>query len=468
MGFFNKIKGWFNKMIHTDSKEIFNVAAVSTPETDAVVQTCAEAYRGFPRWADKLSGVKTINFAKSLCSETARLTTLAIDVTVDGSARADWINNVINQSRFKFRYWCEYACAYGTIVLKPSESTIDVFLPGDYIVTDCAGDRITGAVFRYVEYDAITDKWYTRLEHHRIENDMYSIVNRCFVSSTERSKGKPIEIEATPWVGILEEVEMQGVDGMLFAVLRTPSANNLDVNSPLGLPFISDALSELEALDVAWSRNAEEIHDSGRIVMLDSARLNPRFGNPSLEGQASVVERSGLPKYVRLLEGDGVEDVYHEINPQLNTEMRLTGINALLSEIGFKCGFSNGYFVFNESTGVITATQVEADDRRTIQLIKDMRDRLEDAVGQLVKAFDVLADLYNLAPSGAYDVVCDFGDITYNREEDRARYYGFVRDGRYPFWKYLVEFEGFSEDDAKQLEEENKAANKLPLLFGEE
>ena len=455
-------------LIGSAAKEEFNVEAIATPETDALVQACAEAYKGVPRWVDRLSGIKTINFAKSLCSETARLTTLGIKIVVDGSARADWINSIMQGMYFNLRHWCEYSCAYGTVVLKPNGDSVEVHLPGDYIITDCTGEKITGIVFRFIEYDAVVKKWYTRLEYHSLENEVYRIVNRCFVSETEQGKGKPVNIDSTPWAGIAEEIELQGVEDMLFGILRTPGANNLDVNSPLGLPITADALTELEALDIAWSRNAEEIDDSGRIVMLDSARLNPRFGNPAVVGQGEVVERSGLPKYVRLLEGDGAEDIYHEINPTLNTEARLAGINALLSEIGFKAGFSNGYFVFNESSGVITATQVEADDRRTIQLIKDMRDKLEDAVGQLIKALDVLADLYNLAPSGDYDVVCDFGDITYNREEDRARYYGFVRDGRYPFWRYLVKFEGFTEDEAKELEAEVKAANKLPTLFGEE
>ena len=41
--------------------------------------------------------------------------------------------------------------------------------------------------------------------------------------------------------------------------------------------------------------------------------------------------------------------------------------------------------------------------------------------------------------------------MTYNREEDRARWYGYVADGRLPFWYYLVKFEGYSEQEAQAL-----------------
>ena len=46
----------------------------------------------------------------------------------------------------------------------------------------------------------------------------------------------------------------------------------------------------------------------------------------------------------------------------------------------------------------------------------------------------------------------DFGDVTYNREEDRARWYGYVADGRAPFWYYLTKFEGYPEQQARAVE----------------
>ena len=58
----------------------------------------------------------------------------------------------------------------------------------------------------------------------------------------------------------------------------------------------------------------------------------------------------------------------------------------------------------------------------------------------------------------------DFGDITYNEDEDRSRWYSYVVSGKIPFWYYLTKFEGFSEEEAKALEEE--AQPKEPDLFG--
>ena len=165
------------------------------------------------------------------------------------------------------------------------------------------------------------------------------------------------------------------------------------------------------------------------------------------------LDRSSLPDYIKLVDGDTSteSDVYHEINPTLNTDTRLTGINALLSQIGYKSGFSNGYFVFNESTGIQTATQVEADQQRTMQFIKDVRDKLESCLDGLLYALDVFASLYKIAPNGSYDIAYDFGDITYNRDEDRVRWWGYVQAGKVPAWMFFVKFEGMTEEEAKAM-----------------
>ena len=115
---------------------------------------------------------------------------------------------------------------------------------------------------------------------------------------------------------------------------------------------------------------------------------------------------------------------------------------------------------------MVTATQVEADDRRTIQLIKDVRDNLESCLNDAIYAMSVYADLYGLAPAGAYEVVYDFGDITYNREEDRMRWWQYVNAGKVPAWKYFVKFEGMSEEEARAMIKE--AQPKETGLFEEE
>lgn len=452
-------------LLSNKAKEEFQIEPIVSSEVDELIAYCVRAYRGTPDWVDAKEHIKTINFAKALCSETARLTTLGIGIHIGDSARAEWLQEQVDNIYFKLREWVEYSCACGTVILKPNNGSVDIYMPGDYIVVNVQNGVITGVIFIDRASDKRNKRYYTRFEYHRFEADgSYVITNRCKVGSSANDVTKDIAIELTPWANLTEEETITNLISPLFAPLRTPHANNVDMDSVVGLPIISDALEELYDLDVAYSRNTKEIKDSKRTVLLDTDRLlTGKYGE-------SVLTEYSLPDYVKLVDGttNADSDVYHEINPTLNTDVRITGINALLSQIGYKIGYSNGYFVFNQSTGIQTATGVEAEQQRTMQFIKDMRDKLEDCMNKLIYALNAFADLYNLAPLGVYEITYDFGDITYNREEDRAHHYALAMQGHYPWEEYYVKFLGYSREDAQKLLTMAQKQNKQPTLFGGE
>ena len=481
MGIVTTIKRWLSMLFKDKARTDFGVDVIEFPEMSSVIQKCANIYRGTPYWLDDVESIRTINFAKAICSETARLTTLAIGIKVEGSARADWLQGQIDKVYFLLRKWVEYGCAYGTVFLKPNGESIDVFTPLDVVLVDCDNQDIRGIIFRDSYADGST--YYTRLEYHRflqMENDdgetaiPYFITNRAYKSTSPDDIGNPVPLEATKWAGLMEDtgpiVGANGtLDGPLFGVFRTPQANNVDMSTPLGLPVYAEAIEELKDLDVAYSRNALEIFDSQKIVLADDRLLMPTGKPLATMNEAQrrhEAEKIGLPHYVKNVFGNDSREFYQEINPQLNTQIRLAGINALLSQIGYKVGFSNGYFVFNQSSGIQTATGVEAEQQRTIQYIKDVRDKLQAALDGTIYALNVIADLYDMTPDGTYEVTYDFGDITYNRDEDRARWWGYVVAGKVPAWYFFQKFEGMSEEEAKAMIAE--AEPKEPKLFSDE
>lgn len=455
------------------AEDDFKVESANNPAMDALISRCANIYLGNPEWIDLKDGIRTINFAKTICSETARLAMLATSIKIDGSARATWLQQQIDAVYYKLRQWVEYGCAYGTIFLKPNGKSFDVFTPQDVLLIDYDNTGISGIIFR----DSYTagKKVYTRLEYHRFttthtedgrELQPYIISNKTYVSKSPNSIGDPIPIKETRWADLLEETPPilkangERLDAPMFGMFRTPQANNIDITTPLGMPIFAEAIEESKDLDIAYSRNAGEIFDSKKLVLIDD-RIMAESGT-----KIGAEKDVKLPEYVKNVFGQDASTFYQEINPTLNTDTRLAGLNAIVSQLGYKCGFSSGYFVFDQKTGMVTATQVEADDRRTIQLIKDVRDNLESCLNDAIYAMSVYADLYGLAPAGAYEVVYDFGDITYNREEDRMRWWQYVNAGKAPAWKYFVKFEGMSEEEARAMVDEAKP--KETGLFGEE
>lgn len=465
------------------AEQDFRTEVIESPVMEALVQKCANIYRGTPYWVDEDNRIKTINFAKSVCSETARLTTLAIGIQIDGSARATWLQEQMDKIYFQIRHWVEYGCAYGTVFIKPNGEGFDMFTPLDVLLTDCDNQEVRGIIFKdqYME----GDKYYTRLEYHRFVDSVvdgvkvspYYISNRAYVSTSADNIGNPIEMSKTKWAALLPDTppimksNNESLDGPMFGVFRTPQANNVDLNTVLGLPIYAEAIEELKDLDIAYSRNAGEIFDSEKIILADDRLLMPD-GVPIKNRGGSYSERHKkemkLPHYVKNVFSAEPNEFYQEINPQLNTDTRIGGVNALLSQLGYKIGFSNGYFVFNESSGIQTATGVEAEQQRTVQFIKDVRDKLESCLDGAIYAMNVYADLYGLAPVGTYEVTYDFGDILYSYQEDKARWWQYVSTGKVPFWYYLMKFEGMSEEEARALADEAQQQNMNSGLFGEE
>ena len=248
MGILSTIKEWINLVLSSRAREDFDVTPITTKEMESFIKMCMDIYQSNPSWLDGDNHIKTVNFAKSVCSETARLTTLATSIKIEGSVRAEWLQEQIDDIYFELRRWVEYGCACGTLVLKPHEEGIEFVMPDSFVITATDGDKITGIVFRDSSFDGERKKYYTRLEYHRFEKtnnaQIYKISNRCYESDSKTAIGNPVPIEATPWVGLSEEVIAENVEKPLFSGFRTRAANNVDISSPLGMPIFADAIEE--------------------------------------------------------------------------------------------------------------------------------------------------------------------------------------------------------------------------------
>lgn len=483
MGIIKGIKRWFGMLFAGKAKEVFEVKNIVSNSMESYVSKCVSIYKGKPEWLDPEHHIKTVNFAQFICAETAKLSTLGMSVVIDGeSERIKTIQKQIDEAKANFRQWVEYAGAYGTVILKPNGKTIDCVLPDRYMITDHSNGKITGIVFISQETSENGKIFYTKLEYHRYIDSLYVITNKCYKGKTEKDVAELIPIEESPWSYCAEEFAIENMSGMLFGVLRMPNGNSIDEDSPIAMPLFANAIEELKDLDIAYSRNAKEIYDSKRTVLLDADRLinqNPAGLKMSLAYRRAKAQM-GLPDYVQIVEGindASHEGMYQEINPSLQTTIRLEGINSLLSQIGFKCGFSNGYFVFNASTGFATATQVTADQARTIKLIDDIRSMIDVCLIDLIKAINVFEDIYGT--TGHVDITdtvstseldriihVHFEPIFTNKEEDRARALQLTQSGFYPKWYYLHMYEGLDEETAKALTAE-AGSNVAAGLFDE-
>ena len=448
----------------SDIGNIFGVELIMSSDMNSAIQRWDNISRGAPPWANASDDIETVNMAKHIADTRAKLTMLDIDIAISGSARADFLQKIADDLLKRLPYKVAEADNLGGMIIKWNGETWDYVMPGSFGVTakDDNGE-ITGAIF--ATHTSQHGEYFTRLEYHRFVGDNYVVTNKAFKNTITAARkyelGRPVSLASVDvWAHIEDEIMISGLEHPLFAHYRVPGANKIDPSSPLGLSVFAGAETELKAIDIAVSRKNGEVEDSKHITFVGQQVIKDAT-NKGVE----------LPRFVRGLGlglNDGDVSAIHEHTPTLLTEDRIKDINFNLSLAGVKCGFSEGVFVLDGQTGMITATQVEADDRDTILTIKTDRDALRDAIEQALYGADAIATLYGLAPLGEYDVVYNFGDITYSYEEDKASWKSYAAQGWVPKWLYFVKFEGMSEEEAKALTQEAEQANMDRGLFGAE
>lgn len=418
----------------------FGVYTLLNKEMEQALRAWESVRVGRPLWLNKTE--ETTNFGRTIGKEIARLSLQDAEITATGSARAKYINALLQQQKNQVRQALEDGACLGMMVAKPSLNGTDYVMPTEILITEINSiGEIVGAIF--FDYSRVGKKYYTRLEYHRFNDDIYRVSSRAYVSERAGELGKKCPLgSVASWADIQPEIGIRNIERPLFAVFKMPAAN--PYSRAYGFSCYGDALKQLEDLDTSYSMMIREIEDSGKITFVPTGAFPENAKRPYKP-----------PRFV--LEAEfGFEDhtTFHEHNPALQTPVRLTGKQSIIEDISFLCGFSKGYFTGEKTANAMTATQAEMIDKRVTEMIEDVRGALKLFYEQLIYAYSKYADLYNLAPSGEVQVQYYFKDLQTTFEQDRARAYQLVLQGIIPKWHYLAEYEGYSEQEAKRMVQE--------------
>ena len=456
-----------------EAKDVFGIEINSNGKMESLINQWYNITGGNPYWLDKDDDIETINFAQLIDDITSGLVTLDIGISLPDTARGKYLQKIADYVMEKIDERVSDALGNAGIMFKPNGESIDYYHPGSFMPTEWDSNKnILGCIFINRKYTEKTV--YTKFEYHRYETHgdikYYVVSNRAYKSRNANSKGDPCSLtEVAEWAELLPDAYIENVDIPLFAYYANPKPNNIDRDTPLKMPFWGLCEKELKDLDVAWSRKSTEVEDSKHITFIPQQAI-----------MYAEQHNIKIPRFLKGLQmtAGSTEGRFDEHVATLLTEQRIQDINSILAMISTKLGFDQGFFVLDEKTGMVTATQVEADDQSTIRTIKNLRDPLRNALIKLLYGVSKFIDIYHdEIPAEAWcatyeslkDSIGDafnWGDITYSYEEDKASWWKYRIQGDVPPWMYYVKFEGMSEEEAKAMVAE--ATPKTPTLFGSE
>lgn len=411
-------------------------------------------------WCSAEKNIHSLCLGPAIAREFSRLVTMESEIACTGSARADWL---MQQAR---PFWdalpasVETACALGGCAFKP-------YVQGDRIVVDVVQEdcffpttfdtsgHMTGAIF--TEQIKRRNAIYTRLEHHEFKDGAETITNKAFVSATSAQLGREISLTEVPeWADISPDARIDNLARPLFAYFRVPTANRVDRHSPLGASVYALAVDTIRDADVQYGSLLWEYRGGELAIDVDAAAIRQ-----DADGALRMEERDRR-LYRHLLNGN--PNMWNTFSPALRDASYLNGLDTILRRIEFQCGLAYGT-ISNPQSVEKTAEEVRASKQRSYATVRLIQQALQDAIEGLFYAMDVYATLYGLAPAGVYELAFDWDDSIVNDPAARKQqFWQYVEAGRFPFARYLVEFEGYSEEEAAAIAAEAAAAE--PLTFG--
>lgn len=236
----------------------------------------------------------------------------------------------------------------------------------------------------------------------------------------------------------------------LFYIMKTNIANNIDLDSPMGLSVYANAIDTLKGCDVAYDCCLREVITGQRIVMMNKCLLTTDdSGRP-------IAPQDVKQTYMQFFGDDAQSDVSEfikEFHPTLNTDALDKELQNQLNMLSSKVGLGSNYYRFDSSSGVVTATEYVGGRndfmRNAVKISKSIKIALKDLVlGILFVGKNILGA--NVDDNAKIDITLSDGvveDDTKEREQDRQD----VRDGIMTKAEYRAKWYGETIEEAKAV-----------------
>lgn len=421
-----------------------------------------------------------MNAAKAVCAEMASLVwgeECAVTVAMKGRESTDknpdplnaFLQYVLRENalREKMQESIEQGLALGGAAYKtwaevthdsegrevPDTRTIRIgyAIADQFIPTSWDNAKVKEGLF--ISRIAKNNYYYTRLEWHRWDGKTYTITNELYRSEMRNQQsGGDQDILGVKWplsdiYPYLDEETVVPVEESLFVYWRTPIANNLDDNSPLGMSVYGNAMETLHALDICYDSFVREFR-LGRKRIIVPARAVRSVVDP-VSG-ALVRYFDATDETYEALASDSPDDLKITDNSvELRVEEHISALNAFLSILCLQTGFSAGTFTFDQHDGLKTATEVVSENSKTYKTIKTIQNQLTPALEHLVRSIIDVAILYDMQwegqsiatlAAGGYDISVAFDDgVTQDRQTNIAEGVMLVGSGLLSKYKFLTD-----------------------------
>lgn len=430
-----------------------------------------------------------LNMSNAICAEIAGMVwtdQCDVDVSITGNESEedplhDYIQHVLEHNNFnvKMAEAIEQAAALGGEALKTwyevkrdsegneiegtGEIKIGYAMADQFVPTAWSNSGVSDGIF--VTRQAKGGYYYTLLEWHMWDGTAYIIRNELYraeikkdgVEGNQDILGFRYPLAALyPYLD--EEVDID-TEKSLFTYFRTPRANNIDDNSPLGVSMYANAMDTLHAIDICFDSFVREFR-LGKKRIIVPARMIRNVVDPVTGKQVRYFDATD-ETYEALSTDDPDTLRIQDNSVTLRVTEHVEAMNALLNILCLQVGLSFGTFSFDVHGGLKTATEVVSENSKTYKTVKNYQNQIIPAIEQLIDAIIAVASLYELEWEGysirelasrGYDVKVTLDDgVTQDRQTNINEGLTLVGAGLMSKFKFLTDpkyGQNLTEEDA--------------------
>lgn len=449
-----------------------------------------------------------LNMSAAVCAEIAGMVwtdQCDVDVSTVGYENAetdplhDFVQYTLDRNNFqtKMTESIEQAAALGGQALKAwyevkrdssgneipgtGEIQIGYAMADQFVPVGWTNAGISEAIF--VSRQAKGGYYYTLLEWHLWDGTTYTIKNELYRAEQKKEGvGGDQDILGFRYplsylYPYLDEVVTIPVSKQLFTYFRTPRANNIDDNSPLGISMYANAMDTLHAIDICFDSFVREFR-LGKKRIIVPARMIRSVVDPATGKQVRYFDATD-ETYEALSTDDPDTLKIQDNSVSLRVDEHVEAMNALLNLLCLQVGLSFGTFSFDAHGGLKTATEVVSENSKTYKTIKNFQNQITPAIKDLIDAIIEVAALYDLTWNGqsiaalatrGYEVKVSLDDgITQDRQTNINEGLTLVSAGLMSKYTFLTDPKygiNLTEDDAQaELERiRNESTITMPQL----
>ena len=421
----------------------------------SAIQEWAAIYNGNPNWLDG----KTISLhvAKTISEKIAEAAVNEFKST----CTEPYLNEKYQRFLRKVQTNTELMVGKSMIFFKPyyDGTTIRVnVIQADKFIPVSFDD--TGELLSCITIDQIVDgkKVFTRLEYNQLKDGNMYIKNIAYKGTKDGNilENKISLSSVDKWKDIDEEGIIEGVEHLVGGFATMPLVNELDNNSPIGVPCWYKATDTLREIDKQFTRTMWEFEGTELAIDVDETIL--QFDS----GSGNYKAPKGKERLFRKLAFSKDSDKsYNVFSPTIRDTSLFNGLNELLRVAEVQSHLEHGTLCKAEISPK-TAQEIKQMKQTFYTTIKNVQTTMQSAFDDLLYGMYVLAKIYGIPVQSTYTTEYEWDDsviVDKTTERNTAmleRNNGIISDVQ-----YVMDTKNYKEEEAIEYIKKQQEYKKL-------